>query len=1002
MFARVSLGMIAALITLALSLIARRRARSARLDLDDVVIALTLHAGLVAVAAMLLAWAGWFGVPALIGACVLLSAACWPWMRTPEIESGARPRAIAISVALFAVIAIGVGLRVPAISAELGGRDQGTYVLRAHATLRTGSLSWTEPVLAAAGSELERGNAAAGTYDVLGLYPRNDAPWRRDRYEGAYRPGAYLGDREAGEVVPQFFHLHPMLLAIGGAAFGPDRVVFVLPWLAALWLASLACCARWLWPRGPWAVVAVAVVVVSPLAIWTARTPLSENPMALFEWTAVLVALRVRAGVENERGGGLIIAACLGLCACTRGNALLLLPIVLAIAWLRPRGADRSVYWLLASLLASVVVHAATAYPYMHDELLRQLPGAELGPLGLIAIASLGAIAWLMIDRLAARRPSLAGLLVHVPRVLVLACFAAALTWWVLRAGAPEGKPFSRLDAAPILLGLPLLATAGVGVILVARRWRPTQEQFWLVALASLIPATACLYAPRQLPALSFFYYGRYLVPELLPAAAFAATAAIAITATWLIERWKFHPRLADALGLVGALGLLWSSASPLIEHPQMRLREYEGAGAAVDWLAARVPAGAIVIAGGEGWHSAHTHNQIGGALAFSHGISVLPYRTREDAWVTAWELLVTGPARRGEPAPPVFLLVNEAAHQITRGETRVALLDEQLWAPFRVERAALLELFVHALTPVGDAMPTRVARHELRMGLLRLQIDPEALSRIERFEFDGDASCVSPERPLILELPRSTDAAHMVVVADVANEPMSRRIGEWSVSIDDVAIEPPQGLPARPRATLGPLPLPITSSPSVHVEIRGVALAPEAAGPESCPHGRVAAIYMLPRERSGVFDLPPDLLETTTIGPTENLGSATVPTTWVAGRSLSRYRAGTTPTPEISGFTMHIPAGDSLSFAPIDLPPGRSLDVVVTLSATSTSAESLLHIFADGQRIGTVSPPPMRTSSWIAEPFEWPDYPARTQLRVELESPDGAVDLRDVALFTQ
>ena len=76
------------------------------------------------------------------------------------------------------------------------------------------------------------------------------------------------------------------------------------------------------------------------------------------------------------------------------------------------------------------------------------------------------------------------------------------------------------------------------------------------------------------------------------------------------------------------------------------------------------------------------------------HGVEVLTYRTSEDAWLTTWELLVAGPARRGEAPPPVFLLVNEAAHPYTRADrARVALLDDQLWAPFVLERASLLEL---------------------------------------------------------------------------------------------------------------------------------------------------------------------------------------------------------------------------------------------------------------------------------------------------------------------
>lgn len=1041
--ALVSVTLIAALLALALSLLARRRRRAGRLELDDVVIALALHVGLVAVAATLLAWIGWLSVVGLIAACIVLALACWPWTPMPE-PVPVRSHARALIWALLALVGIGVVLRVPAMPAELAGRDQGTYLLRAHASLRTGSLGFTDPVLAQAGRELERNTAVAGTYDILGLYPIGDDAWRRDHYDGAYRPGAYLGDREAGEVVPQFFHLHPMLLAVAGATFGPQRATWVLPWLAALWLACLACCARRLWPRGAWAVLAVALVVGSPLAIWTARTPLSENPMALFEWTAVLVALRLRDSAAREPCGDWLIAGCLGLCAFTRGNALLLLPIVLALAWLRPRGpgvevraSARAAWLLLGSLFASIVLHAATTYPYVHDELLRQLPNVRLGPGGLVGVAGLGALVWLLVDRLAARLPGLARVQRIVPRVLVLGCFAAAMLWWVLERDSPPDRPFSRLDAAPILLGAPLLASAGVGLIVLARRWRPGPEQFWLVALASLVPATALLYAPRQLPQLAFFYYGRYLVPELLPAAAFAATAGIAAMVAWLAgpqtnpER-RLEPRrlVAGAVGIIAALGLLGSSVRPLIEHPQLRLREYDGAGAAVRWLAARMPADAIVIAGGEGWHSAHTHNQVGGALAFSHGVSVLPYRTREDAWVTAWELLVAGPQRRGEPPPPVFLLVNEAARQATRRDDdgdaiRVALLDDQLWAPFRVERASLLELFVHALTPVGDQLPTRVARHELRMGLLRLQVDPEALARIERFDFeqrppagvrvsggqhDDGRTCVSPERPLTITIPRSASAAHVVVITEVANEPMSRRIGEWSLRVDGVEMSPPKGLLPRPRATLGPLPLslhgPDERPETLTIELLGVELSPDALGPESCRYGHVAAIVVLPRERSSVFALEPEQIEIATLEPPKNLGHAIVPTTWAAGRSLSRYRAGTTPTPELAGFALRLPAGESLTFAPIDLPLaelGRpcSLDVIVTLAGTTTEGESQLHVYAGEQRIGTVHPPPMRTGSWSAEPFVWRSDVDRAQLRVELESPtSGGVDLRDVALL--
>jgi hypothetical protein len=1047
--ASVSAELIAALLALAASLIVRRRRRRAQLGLDDLVLALSLHAGLVALAATVLAWAGWLGVHSLALSCAVLALLSWPWgierEQAPTIE---RPRALGPTLVVLAILAGGVALRTPSIPAALAGRDQGTYVLRAQLSMRTGTLGWTDSVLARAGEELEGGAPPAGALDLLGLYPSGDEAWRRGRYEAAYRPGAYLGDREAGEVVPQFFHLHPMLLAAGGLAVGVEKIGVVVTWVAGLWLACLACCARRLWPRGPWAALGLALVAASPLAIWTGRTPLSENPMALFEWSAVLVALRMRAGcearepIERPATGAWLVAGFLGLCAGVRGNALVILPLVLALAWLRPRGpGERAPYLVLASLLASVIVHSLTSYPYLHDELLRQLPELGLGPAALATIAVFGAAAWVVVDReLAASEPaaSRARLLAALPRVLALLTLGAVVWWWSQRSAAPPGRPYSRLDAAPILLGLPLLAAAGAGTIVVARRWRPGPEQVWLVALAAVIPATALLYASRQLPQLSFFYYGRYLVPELLPAAALAATAAVEAGVRWLAggERARLRggsarAKAAVGLGLAAALGLLGSVAGPLLRHPQLRLREHVAAGEAVAWLAARLPEGAIVIAGGEGWHNAHTHNQVGGALAMAHGIEVLPYRTREDAWVSAWELLVAGPARRGEAPPPVYLLVNEAAHPYTRADgAKVALLDEQLWAPFVVERLGLLELFVHALTPLPEQLPTRVARHELRMALLRLQVDPKAMAHVEVVEFGageappgvevhgglaGDGStCVSPDRPLTLTLPRSVWATHLVVVTELAGEGMSRRVPRWSLSVDGVPVpfDPPPGLRPRYRATIGPVPLPIVrrdeAPGELKIEIRGASVADDARGHASCPYGRVAKLLLLPRERSTVFELEPEHVEAVTIAPEETLGHRIEPSTWVTGRSLSRYRPGTTPTPEIAGLAMVLPAGMSLSFAPVDLPLGRlgrprPFDVVLTLARTRTPEDAQLRVYADDRLIGTLEPPPMREGSWVAKPFVWRPFHDRAQLRVELHSPGGgAVELRELALFAR
>jgi hypothetical protein len=359
--------------------------------------------------------------------------------------------------------------------------------------------------------------------------------------------------------------------------------------------------------------------------------------------------------------------------------------------------------------------------------------------------------------------------------------------------------------------------------------------------------------------------------------------------------------------------------------------------------------------------------------------------------------------------------------------------------------------------------MPTRVARHELRMALLRVEVDADALAEIERVEFGAfdarrvpagvfvrggfeaageDSTCVSPDRPLVIDIPRPATAAHVVVITEPvsrasppptrsaslrASEPyrpgdagqkMSRAIPTWSLTLDGQAVdvEPPPGVRGHPRATLGPIPLSIPPAlppdgrppARLKLEIRGVGLPDDARGPGSCPFGRVAAVVLLPRERSSVFELEPASVELATLAPARTLGHPIEPTAWVAGRSLSRYRPGTQPPPELVGLAMRMPTGTSLRFAPVDLPLDergrpRGLDVLVTLAGTETQGPAQLHVYADERELGTIEVPVAREGKWIAEPIAWQPSRGRAQLRVELHSPGGgAVALRDVALFAR
>ena len=956
---------------------------------------------------------GWFSSQAIVLVLAAAAALAWPWGQVPSAEperlpppDGWRVWAVAAGLTLATL-----ALRVPAIPAELGGRDQGTYVLRARHTLHTGELGFRDPVLASAGRDAGR----PGPGDILGLFPRAadaDSPDRRGRYEAAYRPGFYLTERATGEVVPQFLHLHPMLLATFGMVVGPDRMTGLLHLEALLAVLALWSLGRRLWPRGPWATIAASLYVLSPLAVWVHRTPLTEPLTGLLLLASALALAR---GLRTREDMTVVAALLLGMTAWVRGNAWLTAPVVLAILWFAPAARRRTLApgLLFASLVASLALHVVTCYPYLYDELHRQL--GRLAPLSLSAVgvaAVLAAAAWYLGDRLL--RP-LRGRATLLPGALVI---AAALAILVYAALAMRGAGHSRLDPAGPLLGVGLLLAAIAGALRVAALRAPADTHaVWLLALASIPVVTLALYAQRNLPQATLYYYGRYLHPELLPLA--CLLAAYALQGAHVLLSRRTGPKASTFITAGLALALLVGQAWPYVAYPVTRLQEFAGAQRAVDALAAEIPEDAIVIAGGEGWHSAHTFNQIGGALALGRGRSVLPYRSQEAAYATLHELLVTGPAAHERLPPRVFLLLNESSHIYRPRDEHgvagdpVAAIDDRLPAPFVARPVGLVELLVDRLTPVTGVLPTRVTRADLRMALFEVEVDDALRAAIRAWAFtdgaprgpDGlrlrDAKweagtlCLDPKQPLTIDLPTGLSGhVSLVLVSGTGAAPE-----RWSLAADGVALDlrPPAGTVT--RDTLGPFALP--SAPR-RLTVHG-AREPRPDAP--CPHGSLAGLRLLPPDTAGLAraTTPPWVR---TFAPAADLGHPVVPVRWVAGRSLSRARPGTTPAPTGGGLTLPLHVEQRLDFAwsPVPGDSQAAHDLVLNLRDIHLDADARIEIFDGDAAIAGVDPPDRHEGAWQSPPLPWRPRAGLVRLGLVLRSANdrAQVQVRDLALFAR
>jgi len=886
---------------------------------------------------------------------------------------------------------------------------------------RTGGTQLHAPTIEHASDEV---GIRPGPGDILGLSPLlSKRHPRAGFYDGPYRPGFYLADRERGIVVPQFLHGHPSLLAVAELILGPGRgpsLLYLYYLLSALLVWTVA---RRLWPGWIAAAFATTTYVSTPIVIWVHRVPLTESFAGLLLLATTLVCLRERdRGCEDGSPNQLLLAASfLATFSWVRGDLWMMFPAIAVCLSLRPRTKNRLANAPMALLavgtFASFGLHVATVYPYLHDEIRRQLGLAQgLLPNEMLGLGAAGAALWWLGDtivgRVLATREALRHNLIARARWLLLAIAGGGICMYLHYLRTP-GPPFRRLDPAYPLLGPVLLLLALVGTGFAVRQWRPRgrTHEVWLLALLSVACISIVLYARPNLPHATLYYYGRYLVPTLLPVAILMATHTLVCLDSVLRRRKRAW--LASASVATLAAASLWFTAGVLVTNPQTRLQEFADAGEATAWLASQIPEDALVIAGGEGWHHTHTFNQVGGALAVGYGREVLPYSTREAAYAILYEQLIARPRARGTPPRPVFLLVNEATHLTTIDNHRVAAYDDRLPPPFRARRIDLFELIIHRLTPVADRLPVAITRSDLRMVLIEVEVDPGQETETWTFasgkvrgppglEVRGATwrhghLCLDPKRPLELRLPAHPDhfAGSAVLVAAPGSAAQNPH---WPIAADHQPWVP--RLPksrVRPRETLGPFVF--ATRPRV-IRIRGSHKPARAP----CPHGALAQLRILPPDVHAL-----DEFLTRTHGriglhrfsPRDNLGHPYPRTSWVRGISLSRYRAGIRPNPDVEAMSLVLVAGTPLTFAPTFLPvsPPTQVHLRANIKASHVDPDARLVVRINEREVATFDPPDDRDGFWTTP--ETTTELVEPTARVELElTGKGEIWVRDVALI--
>ena len=175
-------------------------------------------------------------------------------------------------------------------------------------------------------------------------------------------PGFYVVDEAAGDIVPQFFPLHPVWQAVAfGLSRGPVEGVTSELLVTGLWM-TLASLAVILTARevGGWlaALLVMLALAIGALQVWFARYPTTEALTQFLVWAGLWAMVRWQGGKQPGSFWALVAGTALGAIFLVRIDILILLPVfgvLLLLLWLSGWRAEN---WWFAIPLVVLVTHA--------------------------------------------------------------------------------------------------------------------------------------------------------------------------------------------------------------------------------------------------------------------------------------------------------------------------------------------------------------------------------------------------------------------------------------------------------------------------------------------------------------------------------------------------------------------------------------------------------------------------------------------------------------------
>ncbi|MCP4537680.1 MAG: hypothetical protein GY832_11070 [Chloroflexi bacterium] len=437
---------------------------------EDIFIAIVVMLVLISWLGLLLAELGLFSLAALTGTLIAVALGLIVWLRKRQVPF--RPSStlrLDRFDAMAVLVAVIIGVLYARPSEWIGGGDDpAVYVSIGVNIARTGSILIHDQTL----DDIDPEQMQALLYitePALG-------------HEGVLFPGFYLQDRDRGMVVPQFFHVFPVWIAILYSIGGIGLAMFATPLFGWLSVLTIYLIGRRLIHPGA-GVLAMALLGLNISQLWFSRVPFADIVLQFCLlggfWTLALLVERDEQEHPSAIPIALLSGACFGLCHLVKADAFVV-PVVVfgfvACNWLMGMLRRSHVYFLGVYVLLTVhaVLHGYLfSLPYITALFTEYSKYIQLARKGLILILPLLLLVAWQRERVARFVTDLAQHREKLGRIFVLFVLLLSLYAYFVRPfradlGAMAEEDWARKGAVTNWLR-PLATTPGM--------WGPSPDK---------------------------------------------------------------------------------------------------------------------------------------------------------------------------------------------------------------------------------------------------------------------------------------------------------------------------------------------------------------------------------------------------------------------------------------------------------------------------------------------------------------------------------------------